>query len=137
MLSRYSIGNISLRVRCVDFQFLQWSKRKKNAPHAFQHHNPFFKCCIVRTPAATTRPKLSRCRLALLVVHNRVCIDMYSCSCPLFIPSYLFVSYGFLSDRSRCYSAVAVFKFHSLLRMKIIVLARLVFLVLLLLSERW
>ena len=43
---------------------------KKNGPHAFQHHNPFFKCCIVRTPAATTRPKLSRCRLALLVVHN-------------------------------------------------------------------
>ena len=43
---------------------------KKNAPHVFQHHNPFFKCCIVRTTAATTRPKLSRCRLALLVVHN-------------------------------------------------------------------
>ena len=62
---------------------------------------------------------------------------MYSFSCPLLIPRYLFVSYGFLSDRSRCYSAVAVFKFHSLLRMKIIVLARLVFLVLLLLSERW
>ena len=32
MFSRYSIGNISLRVRCADFQFLQWSKRKKTHP---------------------------------------------------------------------------------------------------------